>query len=344
MLASVAAAAVGCAFQRQTPLPAAAAASVDEPRFADDAFVSFDGARLGLTVWTPDPAEHPEPWAVVVAVHGMSEYADAWHLAGPWWASKGVKVYAYDQRGFGRSPGRGVWPGADLLARDLAAATQAARRAHPDATLAVVGQSMGGAVVLYAAAHADGLSADRVIVSAPGVRGWSALPWTYRVSLWTAAHVAPGWAAQPPRGIKIYATDNMEALYRNGRDPLFLRATRMDTLYGLVSLMEAASKSRPDDALPLLLLYGENDQLIPRTAVEAIAANLEPCARSALYEQGWHMLFRDLQAETVWRDVLAFLEDAAAPLPSGAPPLVPSLAYAVGCDAADPWSGATSAD
>jgi hypothetical protein len=33
------------------------------------------------------------------------------------------------------------------------------------------------------------------------------------------------------------------------------------------------------------------------------------------------MLFRDLQAETVWRDAAAFLRDADAPLPSGAPPL-----------------------
>jgi alpha-beta hydrolase superfamily lysophospholipase len=321
---------VGCALQRQTPL--LPAASGVPPHFEDETFVSFDGARLGLTVWKPDPEAFPEPWAVIVAVHGMSEYADAWHLAGPWWASQGILVYAYDQRGFGRSPGRGVWPGAELMARDLIAATEAARAAHPEATLAVIGESMGGAVVLYTAAHADRPLADRVIVSAPGVRGWSALPAPYRVSLWTAARVAPAWAPQPPRGLKIYATDNMEALYRNGRDPLFLHHTRMDTLYGLVSLMEEASKAEPNHGAPLLLLYGKNDQLIPRKAVEAIAPNLEPCGRSAFYENGWHMLFRDLQAETVWRDVAAFLKDAKAPLPSGAPPLMPSLGGGPACE------------
>jgi hypothetical protein len=30
------------------------------------------------------------------------------------------------------------------------------------------------------------------------------------------------------------------------------------------------------------------------------------------------MLLRDLQAETVWRDILAWIENADAPLPSGA--------------------------
>jgi alpha-beta hydrolase superfamily lysophospholipase len=296
------------------------AAGLEPPHFDDDAFVSFDGARLALTVWAPDPDLVSEPWAVIVAVHGMSEYADAWYLAAPWWASRGIKVFAYDQRGFGRSPNHGIWAGADLLAADLVAATEAARAAHPGAVLAVVGESMGAAVVLHALDRSSKPIADRVVISAPGVRGWSALPWTYRVSLWTAAHLAPGWAARPPRGINIVASDNIEALYRNGRDPLFLIDARMDTIYGLVSLMEEASKAVPAAAAPLLLIYGRNDQLIPRAPVERLAARLG-CARTALYPEGWHMLFRDLQAETVWRDVESFLRDADTPLPSGAPPL-----------------------
>jgi alpha-beta hydrolase superfamily lysophospholipase len=313
------AAAVGCALERQEPL-AMPDAALAPAHYEGDAFVSFDGARLPLTVWAPDPELFPEPWAVIVAVHGVSEYSDAWWLAGPWWAEQGIKVYAFDQRGFGRAPGHGIWAGADLMAADVIAAAAAARAAHPDARLAVVGQSMGAAVVLHALARSPTPLADRVVISAPGVRGWSALPWTYRVSLWTAAHVAPRWAARPPRGIKIYASDNMEALYRNGRDPLFIHDMRMDMLYGLVSLMEQASKAEPVAETPLLLIYGENDQLIPRRPVEALAARLA-CARTALYPEGWHMLFRDLQAETVWRDVESFLRDADAPLPSGAPPI-----------------------
>ena len=47
--------------------------------------------------------------------------------------------------------------------------------------------------------------------------------------------------------------------------------------------------------------------------------------RTAYYEDGWHLLNRDLQAEVVYADVLAFLRDPAAPLPSGAPPVLPAL-------------------
>jgi hypothetical protein len=47
------------------------------PRLVDDVFVSFDGARLGLMRWLPAG----EPDWVVVGLHGMNDYANAYHLA-----------------------------------------------------------------------------------------------------------------------------------------------------------------------------------------------------------------------------------------------------------------------
>lgn len=315
--AGLAALLAGCALKVQEPL--AAPAQFTGPSLGADHVVSFDGARLGLQSWLP-PGE-AEPWAVVVAVHGMSEYGEAFYLVGPWLAARGVAVYAYDQRGFGRSPQRGLWPGTELMARDLIAVRDAARTRHPDATLAVLGQSMGAATVMTATVQADGPLADRVILSAPGVRGWSALPWAYRLSLAVAARVAGGRAVRPPRGVSVQATDNIEALIKNGEDPLFLHDTRLDALHGLISHMEAAAQAAPGRRAPTLFLYGAKDELIPPRAAEVAAGRLGPCARSALYADGWHMLMRDLQAPVVWRDIEAFLADAEAALPSGAPPV-----------------------
>ena len=56
------------------------------PHFQADAVVAADGARLGLMTW----AANVEPWAVIVAVHGMNDYANAFHIAGPRWAAQGV--------------------------------------------------------------------------------------------------------------------------------------------------------------------------------------------------------------------------------------------------------------
>jgi len=75
------------------------------PRFEGDDFVSFDGARLGLRTWLPDG----EPEWAIVGLHGMNDYSNAYHLAADGWAGQGIATYAFDVRGFGRSPARGVW-------------------------------------------------------------------------------------------------------------------------------------------------------------------------------------------------------------------------------------------
>jgi len=117
------------------------------PRFdvAGERFHSFDGVALGLSAWLP---ASKEPWAVIVGLHGMNDYGNAFFPAGPWFAERGVAVYAYDARGFGRSPRRGVWGGQRLMTQDARTAVAVARRRHPEATLAVLGDSMGAAIAI----------------------------------------------------------------------------------------------------------------------------------------------------------------------------------------------------
>jgi len=103
------------------------------PAFRGNRFVSFDGAELGLMTWRADGPYADDPWAVIIGLHGMDDYSNAFHMAGPWWAKQGITTYAFDQRGFGRSPGRGVWAGEDLMVDDLRAACAVARQRHPRA-------------------------------------------------------------------------------------------------------------------------------------------------------------------------------------------------------------------
>ncbi len=293
------------------------------PRFepAASRFVSFDGAELGLSVW---PAEGGAPEIVIVGVHGMNDYANAFHMAAPYWAERGVTTYAYDQRGFGRSPGRGIWPREDLMREDLRTAVEVARQRHRDARIAVVGISMGGSVAMTAFASERPPQADALILSGPGLRGWGALPVLYRFSLWTTVHVRPGWIVTPPRRfVKIMPSDNIEMLQRASRDRLRLGENRIDQVHGVVSLMEHAHDRAPHlpESLPTLLSYGANDIVIPSAAMARTAGTLPGHVRSVYYEDGYHMLLRDLQAETVFADYLAFLREPTAPPPSGAGPL-----------------------
>lgn len=56
--------------------------------------------------------------------------------------------------------------------------------------------------------------------------------------------------------------------------------------------------------------------MIPKNGVKRTAKVLPEHVRTAYYQDGYHMLLRDLQAEIVFEDVLAFLKDPEASLPS----------------------------
>ena len=285
-----------------------------------------DGARLPLARWAPETGE---PWAVIIGLHGMNDSRAAFRLAGPWWAERGIETWAIDQRGFGEAPGRGVWAGEARMTEDVRTAVALARARHPRAVIAVAGESMGGAVTIAAFASDRPPAADRVILLAPAVWGWTAQGPVNSAGLWIAARAmgdravdAPEWAVRA-----LPASDNRMELFRNYRDPNSLISTRFDALYGLVDLMETASLRLGDIRAPTLLLYGANDNVIRtgpmRQALER--AGGRPGLRTGFYPDGWHILNRDLQAEVMYRDVEAWLRDAAAPLPSGAGAVLPEL-------------------
>ncbi len=311
-----------------TPLvqkPVAPGAGFAGPRLDADALVSGDGARLPLSIWTPPDRE---PWAAVVALHGMNDYANAFHFAGEAWAGRGIAVYAYDQRGFGRGADRGVWGGEALMAEDLRCACALVRARHPGAVLAVVGESMGGAVAIAASTDAQrpAPDCDRLVLSSPAVWGWGAQDPLSSAALWSLAHLAPARELNAPDWLarRIHASDNLDELRAMGRDRNMIFATRVDATYGLVNLMQAARERigrlpHPERAL---YLYGAHDDLIPKHAAFFAADRLAHVGgRTAYYPDGRHLLTRDLGRARVIGDVLAYLRDPASPLPSAPPPI-----------------------
>jgi alpha-beta hydrolase superfamily lysophospholipase len=162
----------------------------------------------------------------------------------------------------------------------------------------------------------DPQAVDGLVLSAPAVWGRATMNPFYRATLWLSAHVMP-WNHADGRDLGIRASDNIEMLRALGRDPLTYKRARIDVVYGLVNMMDAGLEASGKLHLPVLLLYGARDEVIPRKPVEAMLARLAAPHRVALYPDGWHLLFRDLQRRVVWRDVAAWALDPSAPLPSG---------------------------
>ena len=285
------------------------------PRLFDDHVRMADGARLPLSAWLPVG----ETRGVALSLHGFNDYRRAFEETGAYLSSRGYAVYAYDQRGFGETEQTGVWPGKDRLADDLRAVLALLRARHPGRPLFLIGESMGGAVALHALGGSDPPRLDGLVLIAPAVWGRSTMPLLQRGVLWLAAHSFPATRLSP-RGLNLRATDNDEALRRLREDPLVIKDTRVDALWGVADLMDRALATGLSDGVATLILYGARDQIIPKRPTCLWLAGLPSGKdrRLAVYPQGWHMLTRDLQAGTVLEDIAAWLADDGAILPSGA--------------------------
>jgi acylglycerol lipase len=265
----------------------------------------------------------------VLALHGFNDYAKAFEKipaeapgTGAFLSTQGYAVYAYDQRGFGASPHAGLWPGEQALIDDFHDFAQSLRVKYPGKPLYALGESMGGAVIMAAVAQSQSAQrkplVDGIILAAPAVWARTTMPFYYRIPLWLGAQVVPGFKPSA-RGLGYQATDNIDLLRDNARDPLFIKDTRVDAIYGITSLMEMALASPPHIKVPTLYLYGAKDQIIPRKpTLQAVETFKNDALKTALYPEGWHIVLRDKDAETVLKDVVAFLNDPAQPLPSGA--------------------------
>jgi len=55
------------------------------------------------------------------------------------------------------------------------------------------------------------------------------------------------------------------------------------------------------------LLLGDRDEIAPNDRVRRVYGRLAGPREAIEYANGWHLLFRDLQAARVWRDVGAWV-------------------------------------
>ena len=291
------------------------------PQLAAHEFVAADGTRLPLRVWLPEG----EVEAVILALHGFNDYSNAFEAPATALAFRGVATYAYDQRGFGEAPLRGRWVGQWQLADDLATASRLLRARYPGVPLYLLGESMGGAVVTVAMTSETGASrpqANGVILVAPAVWGRQTMNVFERAALWVAIHILPSTTVTVRGIIRVKASDNIAMLRALSDDPLVIKEPRVDALYGVVDLMDAALAAAPKLDVPLLYLYGDRDEIVPKTPTELMIAHLPPTARGeqrvAWYTNGYHLLLRDLEGAVVVGDIASWIASRQAPLPSGA--------------------------
>ena len=253
-----------------------------EPALGAAAITAGDGHRLPLRVWPA--AEGPR--AVVLALHGVNDYGNAFAAPAAWWAARGIATYAYDQRGFGAGAGARTVAGHGGDGRGCARG-RARRRRPPSRGAALPARRQHGAARCcwrptrgrrWPASPATSWPAPRC-AAAPPCRCRTASPCGSAPAPCRRTRLGGG-------GLGIVPSDNVEMLRALGRDPLVIGRTRIDALHGLVDLMDEALAAAPATRTPTLVLYGARDEIIPRDATLRMLAGLAAPHRVARYAAG----------------------------------------------------------
>lgn len=291
-----------------------------EPVFGAEAFLTADGYRLPYDRYGPK-----RPQAVVLALHGFTEHRGVQRRLAMALAEHDIAVYAYDQRGFGETRYRGIWPGIDALISDARTTLALVQARYPDRPVHLLGESMGGAVAMLATAD-DALATPpaSVLLLAPAVWSRESMPWYQRSALWFGEMLAPSLIFNPLEARRIadvQPTNDPEVIAEMRADERMLREVRTDMIVGMTDLMDralAATDTLDDDAL---VLYGLEDEIIPPEATCSMLTRIEerdrPWPTIAVYPDGYHLLARDLRARETLDDIVAWIEGDTRALPSG---------------------------
>ena len=288
--------------------------SVQTPTLQADRYITADGTILPLAIW---PAEGGPPKAVILGLHGFGDYRNAWEEPAALWAEDGITTYAYDQRGFGKSPTRGRWPSTQTLVDDAKAMVALLHAKYPGVPLYLAGESLGGSVALVVADQ--GVRVDGLILVSAALRSRDSLGPIVSGAVWFFAHTLP-WLPNGPTSIDFKPTDNQKTLEKLSKDPLMLHQARADMAYGLLESMDAAKVAAGRIKLPFIMLVGMGDRLVPERPVRAAIEIMpvRPDSKIVFYAKGYHLLLRDKEGIVVATDIASWIENNKAPLPSGA--------------------------
>jgi alpha-beta hydrolase superfamily lysophospholipase len=272
----------------------------------DGTFAGAGGLPLYYQAWLP-PDGQPKK-AVLINLHGLGDHSGLYPTLASHFPGHGIALYAYDMRGNGRSPGqRAYLRGWHEYRGDLNAFLDRVRKWEGDLPVFVLGNSLGGLVVLdYALHYPAGLRG--VIAAAPPLGELGVPPFLMALGR-IMSRLFPRFSLEVGMDLSGLARDPA-VVDTVLTDPLFHRrgTARLSTeVTAAIRRVQARAESF---SAPLLILHGSADRMVPPDGSRSFFAKLDYSDRQFReYPGAYHGLFSDLNFEVVLRDVERWIEE-----------------------------------
>jgi alpha-beta hydrolase superfamily lysophospholipase len=267
-------------------------------------FAGSGGLSLFYQSWVP---ANRAPRALLVNLHGLGDHSGLYPNLVGHLASCGYAVYAFDMRGNGRSPGQRAYVASWQEYRDdLHAFVTLVRGWHQGLPLFLLGNSLGGLVVLeYALHQPDGLAG--VIAAAPPLGKLGVPPILMSLGR-LMSRIFPRFSLHVGMDLSGLARDRtvIETVLA---DPYFHRRGTARLSTEVVAAVARVQDGASRFSLPLLLLHGSDDRMVPPDGTRAFFSKLQSPEREFReYPGAYHGLFADTGYQKVLSDVEQWLE------------------------------------
>jgi alpha-beta hydrolase superfamily lysophospholipase len=261
-------------------------------------FRGAGGLSLFRRTWRPAGPER----AVLINVHGLGDHSGLYPALVEHFTARAIAVYAFDLRGNGRSPGQRAYVERwDEYREDLERFVAVVRREEPDRPIFLLGNSLGGLIVLdYALCRPEGI---RGIIAASPPLGQLGVPAPLLALGRLLSRVWPRFSVRTGMDLTGLARDPVVAETVLA-DPLFHRVGTARLSTEVVAAIARVQAAAPRFPLPLLVLHGSADRMVPPDGSRAFVARVgHPDRQLREYAGAYHVLFADLDRERVLTDV-----------------------------------------
>ena len=268
-------------------------------RASEDRFI---GSDVPIASWQDQNVEH---WAALLCIHGLGLHKESFAPLGKNLASQGIATYAMDVRGFGSWMHTKDHRRVDFeqTMRDVLASLKAIRQAHPDLPIVILGESMGGAIALQAAAlYPDDI--DGLVASVPSGDRFGNKKTTMKVAM---AYVrSPDKLIEIGKHIVSQASSD-EGLRQNWSDDSQARMdlTPRELMQFQLFMNQNSSRARDIRKTPTLIVQGANDRLVkPQSTVDIFHAVATTHKDLLMLGDSEHLIFEKGQFDDHVVDVL----------------------------------------
>lgn len=264
-------------------------------------FAGSDGTKLYYEAVIPEKVE-----AMLVIVHGLSEYIAAYAPFRDFLTQRNIAVYGFDARGHGNSPGiRAHVNRWSEYTEDLHRFVSLVKQ-EQSGKLFMFAHSMGTTIATnYLMAYQDTL--DGLILCGTTIKPVEATKWYLIPMAKLLSWVAPRVSINLKLNIDAVCSDPNVTAHSKADDLKFSTVTpRWGT--EILKAIEETKKNLTIYTMPLLVIHGKLDRINDFEAAKRFYEAIPSQEKSFIaYEKSFHDILNDVEKEKAFEDIYTFI-------------------------------------